>query len=398
MALLPPSLCHSQHWPRFRGPNAAGLADPIDIPISFTQKDYRWSAQLPGTGHSSPVVWNDRLFLTACDSDNATRFVVCLDADTGKSLWVRKFPSRTYRQHADNSYAASTPAVDDRHVYVIWTTPDEYALIALNHDGTDAWRANLGRYASQHGSGTSPVVFHDSVIVTNDQEGPESSVLAFDRLSGQVRWKTPRKTGSMAASTPCIFHPPGHSPQLVLTSRMEGFAAVDPTSGKLLWQAPDAFAFRVVASPVVAGDLVIGNCGEGPNGKTLIALRPPPDGNKPEVAWQMLTHAPYVPTPLCKDNLLFTLSDTGTVSCLRAATGQVVWQQRIGGAYYSSPVCAGDRLYCVSKKGDVIVLAASETYQLLGRASLGELCYSTPAVARGRIYFRTLSHLICVGN
>lgn len=185
---------------------------------------------------------------------------------------------------------------------------------------------------------------------------------------------------------------------MILTSRMEGVTGLDPRSGQLLWQVGDALGFRVIASPVVAGGLVIGNCGEGPNGKGLVAVRPPVAGKKAEVAWKMVNQSPYVPTPLCKGELLFTLSDTGTVSCLRAATGQVVWQERIGGAYYSSPVCVGDRLYCVSKKGEVVVVSATEKYQLLGRSQLGELCYATPAVSEGRMYIRTLSRLICIGG
>lgn len=398
LAMLLPSVCAAQQWTRFRGPNGAGLADAARIPISFTEKDYLWNVQLPGTGHSSPVIWGDRVFVTCCSRETAARTIVCLNAADGAVKWKKEFASQTYRQHVDNSYAASSPAVDGSNVYVIWTTPDEYTLLAMNHAGNEIWRTSLGRYTSQHGSGTSPIVFQDMVIVTNDQEGPGSSVVAVDCTTGQVRWKTTRKTGSMAASTPCIYQGAGEGPQLILTSRMEGVTGLDPRNGQLLWQVADVFGFRVIASPVVAGGLVIGNCGEGPNGKGLVAVRPPAAGKKAEVAWRMVNQSPYVPTPLCKGELLFTLSDTGTVSCLRAATGQVVWQERIGGAYYSSPVCLGDRLYCVSKKGALVVVSATEKYQLLGRSQLPELCYATPAVSEGRMYIRTLSRLICIGR
>jgi len=395
---LLPSLADAQQWTRFRGPNGSGIAQTANIPLQWTETDYNWKIQLPGKGHSSPVLWGDRVFLTSCDTETAKRILLCLNTADGSLRWKREFPSKTYRQHGDNSYASSSPALDDRHVYVAWTTPDEYTLRALDHDGKDVWQISLGRYTSQHGSGASPIVFQDLVILTNDQEGPESYILAVDRLTGQTRWKSPRRSTSMAASTPCIYMPPGKPPQLILTSRTEGVTALDPLTGTLIWQAPDAFAWRVIASPVVADGLIIGHCGEGPNGKGLVAVRPPATGDKAEVAWKMVNRSPYVPTSLAKGDLLFTLADSGTLSCLRAATGQVLWQERIGGSYYSSPICIGDHLYCISKKGEVLIFSATEKYELLARNPLPELCYATPAVADGRLYIRTLSHLVSIGK
>ncbi|MGE5610724.1 MAG: PQQ-binding-like beta-propeller repeat protein, partial [Bacillota bacterium] len=200
------------------------------------------------------------------------------------------------------------------------------------------------------------------------------------------------------ASTPCIYDPPDQPAQLITTSRTEGMTAYDPLNGQRLWQIPGIFQWRVIASPIVAGNLIIGNCGEASSGKLLVAVRPQVVGQRSEVVWRMVAQAPYVPTPLAKGDLLFTLSDTGVLSCLRSATGQVLWQQHLGGSYYSSPVCVNDRIYCISKKGEVVVVAASPQFQLLARNQLGELCYSTPAISGGRLYIRTLTHLICLGG
>ncbi|MGE5612439.1 MAG: PQQ-binding-like beta-propeller repeat protein, partial [Bacillota bacterium] len=191
----------AQDWPRFRGPNGSGLASPTTLPTQWTTKDYLWKVPLPGPGHTTPVRWKDRLFITSCDPESAKRIVLCLNASDGSLLWKREFPSLAYRQHADNSYASSTPAVDEHRLYLTWTTPDECALLALDHDGKDVWKLNLGRYTSQHGSGVSPILFEGLVILTNDQEGLESFIIAVECETGQVRWKTPRKSSSMAAST-----------------------------------------------------------------------------------------------------------------------------------------------------------------------------------------------------
>jgi outer membrane protein assembly factor BamB len=159
------------------------------------------------------------------------------------------------------------------------------------------------------------------------------------------------------------------------------------------------FQYRVIASPAIADGLIIANCGEGPNGKMLVAIKPPTDLNQnPQVAWKATLQIPYVPSPLGKGNLLFTLTDTGTLTCFRPATGQIIWKQNIGGTYYCSPIAVGDRLFCITKKGEVAVFSATEKFAELGRSNLGELCYATPAVAGGRMYIRTLTHLYCLGK
>lgn len=393
--LLSPVL--AQEWPRFRGPNGTGITR-ADLPAPWDSNNILWKATLPGGGHSSPVLWGERIFLTCADEQSAQRIVLCLNAADGSVRWQKAYPSQAYRQHADNHYASSTPAVDADHVYVCWTTPQQQLLMAIDHGGKEVWRIDLGRYTSQHGSGTSPIVFEDLIILNNDQENAESFVIAVDRKTGQTRWKTPRRSTHMAASTPCLYEPAGQPAQLILTSRSEGITALDPRTGKVLWQVEDILPLRVIASPAMAGNLIIANCGEGGIGRMFVAVKAPAAGEKPEVAWKLTSQIPYVPSPLVRGDLLFTLTDQGVLACRTAATGKLLWEQRIGGAYYSSPVCDGDKLYCISKKGEVTIVAAKEKYELIGRASLGELCYATPAIARGRMYVRTLTQLFCIGR
>ena len=271
----------AQEWTRFRGPNGTGIADAPNVPASFTPKDYKWDVTLPGGGHSSPVVWGDRVFVTCSETDSATRIVLCLKTTDGSILWKREFKSHPYKQHPDNNYASSTPTVDEKNLYICWSTPEEYSLTALDHDGKDVWKCNLGRYTSQHGSGVSPVVVGDVVLVGNDQEGPHSSLYGIDRATGKIAWEKDRAGGAksgMSASTPVLMKNSDDSVQAVFCSRYEGIAGIDPKDGKIVWQMKDAFKFRTIGSPVVLGDKVLGFSGEGVRGHEFVVVKP--DGTK----------------------------------------------------------------------------------------------------------------------
>lgn len=388
-----------QEWTRFRGPNGSGVAEAPNVPAAFAEKDYNWKITLPGGGHSSPVVWGDRVFVTCSDKTSATRIVMCMGAADGKVIWKREFKSHTYRQHADNDYASSSPTVDEKHLYVCWTTPEEYSLTCLDHEGKDVWTCDLGRYTSQHGSGTSPIVVGDLVLLGNDQEGPHSSIFGIDRNTGKKVWEAERaagQQGGMSAATPVVFDEADGVETAVFCSRFSGIAGIDPKTGEVVWQVKDAFKNRTVGSPVIAGDKVIGFSGEGTKGHEFVVVEP--HGQKAKVAYQLKEATPYVPTPVVKGDLLFTLSDVGMMTCYHAASGEKVWQQKIGAGFYSSPVCVSGRIYCISKKGEVTCLAAADHYQLLGKSELGELTHATPAVSGGRMYLRTYTHLISVGK
>lgn len=398
--LFIPSLAGAEDWPRFRGPNGSGrAATAFSQPIA--ESDFLWKVTLPGGGHSSPSVRGDRVYVTAAERDTARQLVVCLSAADGKTLWTRAFESKTHRMHNDNSYASATPAVDDVGVYVAFTTPDEVTLLALDHDGKDLWKNDLGRYVSAHGSGVSPIVVGETVILTNDQEGPTSNVMGFDRKTGKVRWEIKRKPGNkMAASTPCLFAPKGGGPaQLILTSKAAGITSVDPQTGEQNWEVPEAFTARTVGSPVVSDELVIGTAGEGGSDRQLTAVRPGArPGDKPAVAYKIGKSPPYVPTLLVAGDLLFLWGDGGLVTCVLAGTGETVWTEKVGGAYYGSPVLAGDTIWCMSKKGELVGIAASEKFKLVGKLELGEATHATPAIAGGKMYLRTMTQVICVGK
>jgi outer membrane protein assembly factor BamB len=396
----------AQEWTRFRGPNGAGESDATTIPTKWTDGDYNWQVKLPGEGQAAPVLWGDKLFITSSNPETAEQHILCFDAKTGKELWRKDYPSAKHTLHKLNTFASSTPAVDESTVYVAWAEPSAITLIALSHGGEEKWRKNLGPFFSQHGFGTSPIIYEDLVVLGNDQgdeqASGESFIVAFDRKSGEERWRTPRKTREVAYSTPCVYKPVAGPAELVFNSGAEGMTSVDPKTGKVNWQI-DLFDKRSCSSPVVVGDVIFGSCGSGAGGGNyVVAVRAPngKDRTAPEIAYKMTraSYAPYVPGFVAKGELVFLWSDKGFVSCLNAATGEAHWQQRVGGTFYGSPIRVGDNLYCQEASGDMVVVAADTKYKLVAKNKLGEPSNSTPAVAGGTMYLRTLSRLMSLGG
>jgi len=417
LLLLCVSSAAEDGWPRFRGPSGAGSSDAAAVPVTWTEQDYNWKIELPSIGHGSPVLYGERIFLTCADAETAQRTVLCLDKTDGRTLWRRDYDSKTFRQHRDNSYATATPAVDADGVVVTWSTPEEVVLLALDPDGRQVWRRNLGPFIGPHGSGSSPIIVDDLVVLANDQEdyallaklmgrpnpsGPagKSFLIAVDRKTGRTRWQIPRRTALAAYSTPCVRRTSDGKAELIFTSTAHGITAVDAVTGKINWELDDPFEDRCVGSPVIAAGLVVAGYGHGTRGVLCVAVRPGSrvEGRKPAVAYEVRKSVPLVPTPLAVGDRLFLWADDGVVTCLDAPTGRVIWQQRAGGSFYGSPVRVAGRLYCISRNGEVVVLAAADEFKVLGRTSLGEPSYATPAVADGVVYLRTRSHLISLGG
>ncbi len=399
LALLPAGTAPGQEWARFRGPNGSGLAEGT-LPARWDEGAHNWKVRLPGSGHSSPVVWGDRLFLSGAEEDGK-RLLLCLRAGDGKQLWSRTFPGERSRAHAHNSLSSSTPAADERHVYACWAGPKDFLVVALDHGGKEVWRADLGPFRAGHGFGASPIVHGGLVVVPNDQDG-KSELVALDSATGRARWKVPRRSKA-SYTTPCVYQPRGGPAELIFTNYEHGVTSVDPKSGKVNWEL-DVFdkghVEAAIASPVVASDLILATCGWLGVRQEVVAVRPPRPGSggKATEAYRITRSAPLCTTPLVRGALLFLWDDNGVVTCADVRTGTVHWRQRAPGSYYSSPVCVGEHLYNVSRAGDVVVVRAAKRYELLARNRLGEGSHSTPAVAGGRMYVRTFSHLLCFGG
>lgn len=398
LLITAPELARAQEWTRFRGPNGSGVSEAANIPATWTDKDYNWKVKLPGVGHSSPVIWKDKVFLTSADNDTALRHVLAVSTADGGTLWERTYASSTHTKHTLNSFASPTPTVDDERAYFVWSSPEEYSVRALTHDGQEIWHRSLGPFVSQHSCGTSPIVYGDLLILNNDQDGV-SFLVALDRRTGEPVWQTPRNSTAVAYSTPCVYEPAGAPAELIFNSGAHGITSINPNNGAKNWEI-SVFDKRSVSSPVIAAGLIFGSCGSGGGGNYVVAVRPgKADGSvQPEIVYKVTKSAPYVPTLVAKNDLAFLWSEQGVVTCLDADSGDVLWQKRAGGNYYGSPICIADRLYCISTDGEVVVLAAGPEFAELGRNQLGEGSHSTPAVTDGVLYLRTFSHLFSLGK
>lgn len=388
-----------QEWTRFRGSDGAGLGQGKSIPVSFTEAHYLWQVKLPGPGHSSPVLWGDRIFVTCSHDKRQQREVVCLDARSGAILWSTEMPFAPYRHNRQNSFAASTPAVDAEHVYINWISGGKFVALALDHAGNRVWRREMGAFGARHGAGASPIALNGLMIVGNDNK--ETSFLAgLNGKTGQTIWQIERDSKMTSYSTPAVYRPQDGEPEVVFVSEAYGMTGVDPASGQKIWESDKLFTIKSVASPVVAGNVIFATAGKGGAGRESAALRldGTASGRSPSVAWKLDRDLPYVCTPIALGEHLYILSDAGVMTCVQAASGQQLWQKNLDAKVYASPVCVNGRIYVVTRSGEVIVLKAGPQYSVLARNSLPEKSDATPAIANGRMYFRTLNHLICIGD
>ncbi len=388
----------AQEWTRFRGPNGSGISQATSVPVQWAETEVNWKLQLPGAGHSCPVVWKDRIFLTSADVTAQKRYVLCIGTN-GKEIWRKTLDFPVHKKHNFNSFASATPAVDADAVYVMFNTLDSYDIMAFDHSGKELWKKDLGGYNAQHSGGSSPIVLGESLIVAKEPDEGESSLVALNRKTGAVKWQKSRPGKNAVYATPLVYQAKGGKPELIFQSTLFGFTSLDPATGELNWEQ-QVFKNRAVSSPILAGELIVGAAGQGGGARELAAVRPGSRGAgvEPKVEYHLQRGPSYVPTPLAYKDWIFCWGDGGIVTCLNASTGEQVWQERVGGDFFGSPICVNGKLYAISTRGEVVCIEAGPEFKVLGRSPLGEASHSTPSVADGVMYLRTEGHLFSVGG
>ena len=264
----------AQEWTRFRGPNGSGISSATGIPITWRDEDYNWQVDLPIRGSSSPVLWGKRIFLTGDNAEKDTRSILCVDAETGGILWQKDYTFTSHHLHRDNDFASATPCVDQDGVIVVWSTPEQVLMIALDLEGKEQWRRDLGPFRGLHGSASSPIIADGLVVLANDQMDPKrfsfylpedtdmnsgkSFLIALDRKTGVTRWKVDRKSELAGYATPCIRRVSDRA-EAMFTSTAHGITAVDLQSGKISWEIDQLWDDRTVSSPQLHGEMVFGS-------------------------------------------------------------------------------------------------------------------------------------------
>jgi outer membrane protein assembly factor BamB len=385
------AVTQADEWPQFRGPSGQGHSAESGLPIAWSEsRNVMWKTPVPGRGWSSPVVAGGRVWVTtSVNEKGASLRAVAFDAASGREVVnVEVFRLRSAElTNPKNSHASPTPIVEGDRVYVHFGAE---GTAALTLSGEMVWKARFP-YESQHGNGGSPVLYGDLLIFSCDGSN-EAFVVAVDKRTGKVRWKTSRRQPwDQAYSTPLVIRV-GDRDELVSVGAYRA-AAYDPQTGKEIWRVGYADGFSNVPRPVFGHGLVY--IATGFQQPSLLAVRADGAGDvtRTHIAWTLTRGAPLTPSPLLVGDELFVVNDGGIASCLDAKTGATNWVQRLGGAFSASPVFADGRIYFLSEEGASIVLAPGREFRKLAESTLDGAILASMAVSEGSIFIRTNSHL-----
>ncbi len=405
---------HAENWPGWRGPRGDGTSMEIQVPLHWngaTGENVRWKADVPGVGHSSPIIWDRHIFLTSCLEETGDRLLLCYNRDTGELNWQRTVltcPLET--RHSRNSCASGTPVTDGRTVWVSFLEVDGHTAPAINVDGPrdctpgrivvaaydfaggNLWRASPGDFASVHGFCSSPILYDNLLIINGDHDG-ESYLAALDQQTGATVWKTPRRHRTRSYVTPIIRDIDGHDELVVSGSRC--IAGFDPHDGRRLWNI-EGPCEQFVASMVYDGDQFYMTAGFPTH--HVMAIRPGGEGDvtHTHVAWHVRDAACYVPSPVVVGRYLIVADDRGTANCYDTTTGERFWRTRIGGNIGGSLIVAGGLVYITADDGTTTIIRPGPEFEQLARNELGEKVQSSPAVSEGALFQRGADHLFCI--
>jgi outer membrane protein assembly factor BamB len=403
----------AENWPAWRGPSANGISGEKNLPVRWSKtENITWKVDLPAWSGSTPIVWGDRIFLNVADDlrqqQGANLHLWCIDRNKGTVLWKRPLGGGNHQERKQNMSTPS-PVTDGRNVWVMTGTG---ILKSFDFDGKELWARDIqkdyGRFGLNWGYGSSPLLFGDSLFVQvlhGMRTDDPSYLLRIDKASGKTLWRVERPTRARFESpdsytTPALLKY-GASTEIVITGG-DVVTGHDLATGKELWRAnglnPDNDgSYRIVASPVVLGDLIIAPTRERP----MLALKAGGKGDvtRSHVLWAF-NNGPDVPTPVTDGTYLYVINDRGIMWCLDPKTGKEIYgRQRLPPATYSgSPVLADGKIYITNEDGVTAVVKAGPTFELLGHNDFDDYTLSSPAISDGQIFIRTAKHLYCIGK
>lgn len=423
----------AENWPQFRGVNASGVSDSHKLPRSWSVPEgvgVRWKTPIAGLGHSSPIIWDDRIYVTTAlsgekepelkvglygDGDSAKDMgeqrwlLICLDKSTGRVLWEREGHrgAPTVARHTKATHCNSTPATDGKHIV---TFLGAEGLFCFDMDSKPVWKKDLGRLEGgplefdtmEWGFASSPII-HDGRVIVQCDVHDQAFVAAFDAASGSEIWRTKRDEVP-TWGTPSIYKEGGAA--RIAVNGYKHIGGYDFATGKELWKIVGGGDVPV-PTPVVADGMIYITNAHGA-AAPLYAVRPeavgditPKDGAPGgAVVWHVSRNGAYMQTPIVYRGLLYSCIDRGVLKCYDAGTGEMLYQERLGkgmSGFTSSPVAGDGRVYFASEEGDVFAVGAGREFRKPRANPLGEVCMSTPAISEGVIYYRTRGHVIAIG-
>ena len=390
-----------KNWPRFRGPGGLGISAYTNIPTEWdgpSGKGILWKTKEDlKPGHNSPIVWENRVFLSAADiCEDPNLMFYAFNADSGDLLWKQtyKHPHKEGEEldiYEDTGCAASTMVTDGKRVYAIFATGDLYAL---DFEGTKVWEKHFGIPDSGYGYAASLAMYRNLLLIQFDQgeDDDDKSVLyALNGKSGKVVWQKKRPVAGSWTS-PIVIQTDKN--EQIITCSDPLVISYDAATGKELWRA-DIMGSDVAPSPIYANGLVF----VVQPYDNLFAIRPDGKGDitKTHIVWTAEDGIPDIASPVSNGELIFLLDTGGYITCYETRTGKKVWEDDLGEEFQSSPSVVGEQLYLLSRKGVMHIIKAGREFVKISQSPLGEPSTCSPAFGDGRIYIRGEKHLFCIG-
>lgn len=387
---------HADHWAQFRGPTGLGYTDEAALPLKWdgkTGEGIAWKTPLPKSDNafSSPIVWGERVFVTCVVNQPTEHRVLCFERADGKLLWNTTVPPGPWvLKDLRGGYGAPTPCADGERVFVVFGSA---VVAALDFGGRIVWRRELEKYNFDVAMGSSPVPHGDTVILDCDQNGGTSSIIAFDKKTGGIKWETNRPQVAFAHSTPVIVTVRGRKQMLVSASN--ALQGVDPSDGRLLWWCS---AYGEASSPAFARDRVFSDSGRG--GKA-VCVDPTGAGDvsQTHVKWTF----PQIPEGLSSavivGDFVYRTHNPEVLKCLSLERGELIFSERLPGvSTWASPIATADARIYFASAGRSYVIQAGDKLEILASNDLGEENRASAAVSGGRIFIRGQKNLYCLGK
>ena len=430
-----PVPCADQEWPSFRGYSANGIAEGYRVPIKWDieqSENILWKTYIPGLGHSSPIVWGNRIFVTTAVKDKGGSslkvglygdvksvkeenifnwYVYCIDRKNGNILWERlSYTGKPkVKRHPKASHSSSTPCTDGNYIVAFFGSEGMYCY---DMEGNLIWEKDLGELdwgffrspSAQWGGGSSPVIHQQIVFIQCDVQ-KNSFIAAFDLKDGSRVWKTARDEVP-TWGTPTVYEGREHSQ--IIVNGFKHIGGYDISTGKEIWKMRGGGDIPI-PTPIVAHDLIyITNAHGGMSPIYAIRLSAKGDisldqneSSNDDIEWSYKKDGNYIPTPIVYDDYLYCCSQKGEMSCIEARTGKLLYRENLGSssvAVSASPVAADGKIYCTAENGDIYIVEAGSEFILTGINKMNETCMATPAISRGTLFFRTRQHLVAIAE